>query len=96
MIHEKRWTVEIFVDEHDDERRTTAEARLHTADSTTLRATGVARRHPADREVPEIGDELAVARALFDLAHQLMTAAALDLADGGGKPARVGIQAPPR
>lgn len=91
MIHEKRWTVGIFVDEHDDERRTRAEARLHTAGTTTLRAAGVARRHPADREIPEIGDELAVARALFDLAHQLMTAAAMDLADSGGRPAHVGF-----
>lgn len=89
MVHEKRWTVDVFVDEHDDERWTRAEARLHTADATTLRATGVARRHPADREIPEIGDELAVARALFDLAHQLMMAAALDLADSEGKPARL-------
>jgi len=91
MVHEKRWTVDIFVDEHDEERRTRAEARLHTADATTLRATGIARRHPADREIPEIGDELAVARALFDLAHQLMTAAALDLAGAGGRRARLGF-----
>lgn len=91
MLHEKRWTVDIIVDEHDDERRTRAEARLHTSEATTLRATGVARRHPADQEVPEIGDELAVARALFDLAHQLLVAAALDVAGNRDRPARVGL-----
>lgn len=79
---EKRWSVDIYVDEHEEQRRTRAEARLHTDDSTVLVASGVARRHPADDEVPEIGDELAAARALFDLAHRLLLAAALDVAKG--------------
>lgn len=91
MIREKRWTVEILVDEHDDERRTRAEARLRTPDAVILRSEGVARRHPADREVPEVGDEVAVARALFDLAHQLLTAAALDVAEAGREPAELGM-----
>lgn len=79
MITAKRWTVEIFIDEHDDERRTHAEARLHTRDATQLRGTGTSRRHPRDREVPEIGDELAAARALSDLSHRLLLAAAADI-----------------
>jgi hypothetical protein len=79
MISSKRWTVQIDIGEHDDERRTHALARLHTPDRTDLRGEGVARRHPVDREVPEIGDELAVARALSDLAHRLLEAAAGDI-----------------
>jgi hypothetical protein len=41
---------------------------------------GVARRHPADPPVPEIGDELAVSRALQDLAHRLHEMVSHDLA----------------
>ena len=37
---------------------------------------GVARRNPDDREVMRIGEEIAAARALSDLAHQLLSDAA--------------------
>ncbi|GLY70546.1 dsRBD fold-containing protein [Amycolatopsis taiwanensis] len=40
---------------------------------------GDARLNPADRNVPEIGDELAVSRALSDLAHRLLDATAGDI-----------------
>jgi Domain of unknown function (DUF1876) len=89
MIHTKRWTVEITIDEHDDERRTHAEARLRTQDRTDLRGNGQARRKPADREVPEIGDELAVARALADLAYRLLDVAAGDIEEITHRPARL-------
>ena len=79
MTRAKRWTVDIFIDEHDDERHTRAEARLHTPDRIGLVGTGEARRNPVDREVPEIGDELAVSRALSDLGHRLLEAAAGDI-----------------
>ncbi|MET8764017.1 DUF1876 domain-containing protein [Lentzea sp. NPDC004782] len=77
MSTAKKWSVEIHIDEH--ESRTRAEARLHTADRTHLVGFGLARLNPADRDVPEIGDELAVSRALADLAHQLLDAAAGDI-----------------
>jgi hypothetical protein len=77
MIASKRWTVEIHIDEH--EGRTRASARLHNRDKTSLVGLGLARLNPADRDVPEIGDELAVARALSDLGHQLLDAAAGDI-----------------
>jgi hypothetical protein len=79
MAAVKRWSVDIFIDEHDNERRTFAEARLRTDDGTDLRGTGSAHRHPRDREVPEIGDELAVARALSELSHRLRSAAVEDI-----------------
>lgn len=77
MIANKRWHVEIQIDEH--EGRTRAVARLHNRDETGLVGLGLARLNPADRDVPEIGDELAVARALSDLGHQLLEAAAGDI-----------------
>lgn len=79
MPTSRRWTVDIYIDEHDDDRLTRAEARLHTNDPTHLIGKGTARRHPEDAEVSEIGDELAAARALSDLAHQLLHTAATDI-----------------
>ncbi|TDW74908.1 DUF1876 domain-containing protein [Kribbella pratensis] len=78
-ITSRRWRVDVFVDEHEDERTTHAEARLHTNDKTHLVGRGAAHRSPHDREIAEIGDELAVARALSDLAHKLLHAAASDV-----------------
>ncbi|TWD82535.1 uncharacterized protein DUF1876 [Kribbella amoyensis] len=79
MIASRRWKVDVFIDENDDERTTHAEARLLTNDKTHLVGRGVAHRHPNDLEVAEIGDELAVARALSNLAHELVHAAATDI-----------------
>ena len=70
MTHAKHWSVDIYIDEHEESRRTRAEARLHTGDRTDVRGVGTSSRNPRDREVPEIGDELAVSRALADLADQ--------------------------
>jgi hypothetical protein len=78
-ITSRRWRVDIFVDEHEDEHTTHAEARLHTTDKTHLIGRGAAHRSPVDSEIAEIGDELAVARALSDLAHKLLHAAASDI-----------------
>ncbi|MDX8141424.1 DUF1876 domain-containing protein [Lentzea sp. NBC_00516] len=77
MSTAKKWTIEIHIDEH--EAKTRAEARLHTADPTHLVGVGYARLNPKDTDIPEIGDELAASRALTDLAHQLLDAAASDL-----------------
>lgn len=77
MGRAKRWHVQVFIDEHNDDS-TRAEIRLDTGD-TRLIAVGTARRNPGDQSVPEIGDELAVARALLELAHQLLDATAKDI-----------------
>ena len=50
--------------------------RLHGQELTGI---GIARLNPADRNVAEIGDELAVARALSNLADQLFAATAADI-----------------
>jgi hypothetical protein len=81
MTHAKHWSVDIYIDEHEETRRTRAEARLHTGDPTDVRGVGTSSRNPRDPEVPEIGDELAVARALADLAANLHTAARLDVVE---------------
>ncbi len=77
MSATKTWNVEIFIGERD--QKTHAEARLMPAGEVTVTGSGEARLNPTDRDVPEIGDELAVARALSDLAHRLLGAAAEDI-----------------
>lgn len=84
-MHTQTWSVEIFIGEHDGKTR--AEARLSTEPSAaTLTGWGIARLNPADPEVPEIGSELAAARALADLAHQLLETAAVDIGAVTRKP----------
>ena len=82
MITAKRWNVVINIDEHDGHTR--AVARLHTRDGERV-GVGLAHRNPADREVPEIGDELAVARALAELSNRLFACAAADVGENTGE-----------
>jgi hypothetical protein len=77
MTRTKHWTIEVDIDEH--EARTRATARLHNRDEAGLVGVGLARLNPADVNVPEIGDELATARALSDLAHKLLDATVTDI-----------------
>jgi Domain of unknown function (DUF1876) len=74
----KRWIVTVDLDEHDG--RTRARARLHTRDTDRLVGVGTAHLNPTDLDVPEIGDEIAVARALSDLGARLLRTAADDVA----------------
>jgi hypothetical protein len=67
------WTVQVNFTE--DENRTRADAWL-SARGVTWHAWGRARRNPSDPDVPAVGEELAAARALSDLSHQLVDAAA--------------------
>ena len=60
---------------------TTARVVLHEGPiSTVVTGGGHATRHPRDEDVPEIGDELAVARALDQVASTLTAAAQRSLA----------------
>jgi hypothetical protein len=72
-----RWSVDIYLDEKDGE--THAEARLTTHERAGMQGRGRARCNPADWNVPEIGAELATARALSDLSHRLLDRAAADI-----------------
>lgn len=67
------WPVEISLRE--EGRETRAEARL-TRPGIDVAGHGQARRNPDDPEVTQIGEEIAAARALSDLAHQLLGVAA--------------------
>lgn len=78
MTHDGTWEISISLDEHDG--RTRAEVRLHKGGSTHLRGIGWADRNPKDPEVPQIGEELAVSRALSELAHELLQSTADDIA----------------
>ncbi|MGH3314421.1 MAG: DUF1876 domain-containing protein [Streptomyces sp.] len=69
---EKQWNVQVKITESD--RLTEAAATL-VGNSSPLVGEGTARRNPADVNVAAIGDELATARALSDLSHQLLHAA---------------------
>jgi hypothetical protein len=67
------WPVEISLRAED--RVTRAEARL-TRNGAGMVGNGIARRNPDDQEATQIGEEIAAARALSDLAHQLLNYAA--------------------
>ena len=69
MTKELMWTVEITFRE--DEDKTRADAVL-TGAPEALAGWGRAKRNPTDPDVPAVGEEIAAARALSDLAHHLL------------------------
>lgn len=73
------WSVELSIGEHG--RETRADARLAMANDAHLLGHGVARRNPADPDVFEVGEKIAVARALSDVAQMLLESAAAELED---------------
>jgi len=81
--HVKTWRVELHLFESGDS--TTAHATL-LAEAPGIDAVGRARRSPDDANVPEIGDEVAAARALRRLADRLLGAASDDIAAVEGHP----------
>ena len=85
--HIRDWTVRISVFEGDD--TTAAHAVLLSDAPEHLTARGHSQRNPKDRSVPEIGDEVAVARALRHLADQLLATAELDIESVTGQEAHV-------
>jgi hypothetical protein len=81
----KTWHVEIYLSEEGDSTR--ARAVLRTGEAHVIEAVGVARRNPSDKPVAEIGDEVAVARALAHLAERLSGVASSDITAVTGQPA---------
>jgi hypothetical protein len=79
MSTAEHWSVALTVQEH--EGHTRAEARLDLGDNAHLLGQGTARRNPSDPNVAEIGEKIAVARALSDVAHMLLGSAAAQLED---------------
>jgi hypothetical protein len=82
----KVWSIEVLLDETADE--TQAEAVLEL-DQRRHAGWGRARRNPDDPRVPRVGEELAAARALSELAHKLLDAAAETIEAFEGTPVQV-------
>jgi len=75
----KTWHVELFIYEDDDS--TSVRAVLHTDSPEHKEADGRAIRTARDLAVPEVGDEVAAAAALYNLADVLRQTAAGDISD---------------
>jgi hypothetical protein len=86
MTDTKIFSVEIEVIEHPD--HTEAKAVLSIGNETRG-GWGRARRNPTDPDRPRLGDELAMARALSDLAHHLLDEVAEQIESAEGRPAQL-------
>ena len=83
---EQTWRVNVSFTEEGE--RTRADAVLELA-SQRFHGVGLAKRAPDDPSVPLIGQDLAAARALSDLSHQLLHAAAERIEEYEGHPVKV-------
>lgn len=83
---EQMWRVNVKFTEEDN--RTRADAILELA-SARFHGFGQAKRAPDDPSIPVIGEELAAARALSDLSHQLLQAAVDRIETYEGGPVKV-------
>jgi hypothetical protein len=77
MNGKKNWQLDVEIMEED--QHTQAQAVLTTTGGAIMSGSGVARRNPRDSDVPMIGDELAVSRALSELSHKLLDTAAQEI-----------------
>ena len=71
------WSVMLNVSDLDDE--THAKAEVVTSEGSHLSGHGKLAATRPTKNVTKIGEEIAVARALSDLAHRLLHAAATDI-----------------
>jgi hypothetical protein len=78
--------IEMTFDEDIDHTEARATMVLRGARFT---GSGRARRNPADPNLPMVGEELAAARALSDLTHKLVEAAAETISEHEGRPAHL-------
>ncbi|MGW4804675.1 DUF1876 domain-containing protein [Kitasatospora sp. NPDC004272] len=78
------WHIEMEFQEDGD--RTRAAAMVRLADGTELRGHGSATRRHGDRPQLRVGEEVAGARALNDLAMQLLTKAHDEMTRPAGDP----------
>lgn len=85
-----RETGEIEMTFEEDATHTEARASVNIRGATFTGA-GRARRNPADPDVPMVGEELAAARALADLSHKMIEAAAEAISEREGRPAHLSV-----
>ena len=88
-MHTMGWHIEVEFDE--DDTHTKAALLLRLPDHTELRAKGHAKRNSADTPQPRIGEEIAAARALSDLVHQLLDKAANEISQETNRPAEIRV-----
>ncbi|AWZ07578.1 MULTISPECIES: DUF1876 domain-containing protein [unclassified Streptomyces] len=65
--------------------RTSAAALVRLGDGSEIRAHGYAMRHPSDPEQLRVGEEIAGARALMDLASQMLQKAHSEIDEATGR-----------
>ncbi|MFF2387997.1 DUF1876 domain-containing protein [Agromyces sp. NPDC058064] len=87
MDASKQWSITVDIDE--EENSTMAEATVRTPTGWEVTGIGKADRNPLDPNVPAIGDELAVSRALRDLAERLLHVTEKDISGVTGQPSHV-------
>ena len=89
MSATKQWSITVEIDEDEDEDSTLAHLTLSTPAGHVVTGVGQAQRNPHDPRVPEIGDELAVARALRNLAERLLLTTERDISGATGEQAHL-------
>ncbi|MGI5455512.1 DUF1876 domain-containing protein [Streptomyces sp. CA-249302] len=77
------WHVELEFRE--DEEHTEAAALVRLPDGTEIRTRGHASRHHTDSNQPRVGEEIAGARALNEIAMQLLTKAHGEIDSASGR-----------
>ncbi|MFB7597686.1 DUF1876 domain-containing protein [Streptomyces sp. NPDC056160] len=77
------WHVEMEFEE--DGQHTRAVALVRLPDGSEVRAHGRASRHRTDSDQPRVGEEIAGARALNELAMQLLTKAHEEIDGASGR-----------
>jgi len=86
MSETRTWAVTITFTEDGDKTR--ADAVL-TGGPEEIRGWGRAKRNPVDPDVPAVGEEVAAARALHDVAHHLIEQAMHAIESWEGHPVHV-------
>jgi hypothetical protein len=94
MVHIKTWHVELFIYENDDS--TSVRAVLHADSPEHKEAFGRTIKGPRELAVPEVGDEIAAAGALYNLADVLRQTAAEDISRIENGPVRLDFAGPTR
>ncbi|WP_201452548.1 DUF1876 domain-containing protein [Streptomyces sp. HM190] len=77
------WHIELEFQE--DDHRTRAAALVRLPDGKEVRAHGYASRHHTDSNQPRVGEEIAGARALNELAMKLLTKAHDEIDEASGR-----------
>ncbi|MFF7053553.1 DUF1876 domain-containing protein [Streptomyces griseorubiginosus] len=77
------WHIELEFQEDDQHTRAAAMVRL--PDGTEVRTHGHATRHQSDSNQPRVGEEVAGARALNELAMQLLVKAHGEIDEASGR-----------